>query len=200
MNTGMPLAGLMVDPFPEPGSRIRAAMEALQMAAVDKPEDEAALRKLAKMPRPWDPGSCTGVVRGELWAWLEQVAIWVNTQHLWNVTRPGLPECWPAHPHLVHDLAVLACGRYFAAYAVTPAALEEWNRYALPMFLDRVRDRLGDACQPGRHQPRPRLERDQAHVADAIRHGREERFGDDVVCAGGEPGPYVTRPRSLENW
>ena len=73
------------------------------------PESEVDLRALAQLPRPWDPATCTGRLREELWAWLDQVAIWINEQHLWNVARPGIPECWPAHPHLVHDLAVLAC-------------------------------------------------------------------------------------------
>lgn len=100
-NAMMPLVGLMVRPFPEPGPAIRTAMEQLQQAAVEPPADEDALRELAQMPRPWDPGTCAGAMRAELWAWLDLVAMWVNEQHLWNVTRPGIPECWPAHPHLV---------------------------------------------------------------------------------------------------
>ena len=73
--------------------------------------------------------TCAGLMRIELWAWLYVVAMWVDEQHLWNMTRPGIPECWPAHPHVVHDLAVLACSRYCTSFAVTPAALEDWHRY-----------------------------------------------------------------------
>jgi hypothetical protein len=180
----MPLTGLMVRTFPEPGPAVRTAMEQLQMATVEPPADEEALRELAQMPRPWDAGSCTGPIRAELWTWLDRVARWVNEQHLWNLTRTGVPECWPAHPHLVHDLAVLACGRYYTSSAVTPTALEDWHRYQLPGFLERLRDRLGDGCQPGKHQPRPRNERDESHAATHTRRGRKQRQIDDVDRAG----------------
>ena len=171
------LVGLMVQPFPLPGPTIRTAMEQLQQATVEPPADED---ELAQMPRPWDPATCTGQMRSELWAWLELFAMWVNEQHLWNVTRPGIPECWPAHPHVVHDLAVLACSRYYTSFALTPAALEDWHRYGLPGFLERLRDRLGDACQPGRHQPRPRHERDKTHASTRLRRGRKQRYRYDV--------------------
>ncbi|GAW54789.1 hypothetical protein [Nocardioides sp. PD653] len=185
----MPLVGLMVRPFPEPGPTVRTTMEQLQHYTVEPPADEEALHELAQMPRPWDPATCTGLLRSEVWAWLDLVAMWVNEEHLWNVTRPGIPECWPAHPHLVHDLAILACCRYYTSFAVTPAALEDWHRYVLPAFLERLRDRLGDACQPGKHQPRPRLERDTAHAATPVRRGRRQRYRDDVARAGEPPAP-----------
>ena len=181
----MPLAGLMVQPFPEPGKSIKTAMEQLQHATIEPPADEAALRELAQMPRPWAPGSCTGQMRAELWTWLDRVAMWVNEEHLWSVSRPGIPECWPAHPHIVHDLAVLACSRYYTSFAVTPAVLEDWHRYGLPGFLERLRDRLGDGCQPGKHQPRPRQERDETHAAAPVRAGRKQRYQDDVDKVGG---------------
>ena len=192
-NAMMPLVGLMVRPFPEPGPTIRTAMEQLQQATVEPPADEEALRELAQMPRPWDPATCTGSMRTELWAWLDMVAMWVNEQHLWNVTRTGIPECWPAHPHLVHDLAVLACSRYYTSFAVTPAALEDWHRYGLPGFLERLRDRLGDGCQPGKHQPRPRNERDETHASTTVRRGRRQRYRDDVDRAG-ELAAAATQP------
>lgn len=179
----MPLVGPMVEPFPEPSERIRATMEALQAAAAAPPMDESALRRLAGMPRPWDPASCHGRTRSDIWDWLDQVALWINTQHLWSVNRPGIPECWPAHPHLVHDLAALACSRYYTCFAVTPSMLEDWHRYALPAFLERLRDRLGDACQPGRHQPRPRHERDEAHAAAPTYEGRAQRYASDIALA-----------------
>lgn len=62
-NAMMPLVGLMVRPFPEPGPTIRTAMEQLQQATVEPPADEEALRELAQMPRPWDPATCTGSMR-----------------------------------------------------------------------------------------------------------------------------------------
>ena len=184
---------LMVKPFPEPGPTIRTAMEHLQQATVEPPADEEALRELAEMPRPWDPGTCTGRTRTELWSWLDLVAMWVNEQHLWNVTRTGIPECWPQHPHLVNDLAVLACGRYYTSFAVTPAALEDWHRYTLPGFLERLRDRLGEGCQPSKHQPRPRHERDEAQASTTARRARRDRFQADREKAGARTtGPSKT--------
>lgn len=192
MNNALePPVGLMVRPFPEPGPTLTATMEQLQMAAIEPPADESELRELAQMPRPWDPATCTGRMRAELWAWLDVVAMWVNEEQLWNVTRPGIPECWPEHPHLVHDLAVLACSRYYTSFAVTPAALEDWHRYGLPAFLERLRDRLREGCQPGRHQPRPRNERDESHASTPMRSRRKQRYRDDVDQAG-EQGTAAT--------
>lgn len=179
----LPPTGVMVQPFPQPGRRVRASMEALQFASMCPPESEGALRGLTEMPRPWDPASCSGPLRREVWSWLEQVAIWINEQHLWNVSRPGIPECWPAHPHVVHDLAVLASIRFYTGFAVTPAALEDWHRYCLPGFLERLSDRLGDGCQPGQHAPRPRVERDQMFASRRTCFGRAGRFRDDVERA-----------------
>jgi hypothetical protein len=187
----MPVVGPMAVPFPEPGRIVRAAMEALQFAAMNPPESEGDLRRLASLPRPWDPATCTGRLREEVWAWLDEVAAWINQQHLWNVTHLGVPECWPAHPHLVHDLAVVASGRFYASYAVTPAALEEWHRYALPMFLDRVRERLGGGCQPGEHIATPRVERNRLHTAPAMRRRRGQRYRDDV---------RLTDQAAVESW
>ena len=177
---GMPPVGQMVQPFPEPGLQVRVSMDALQLYATNPPESEEDVRRLAEMPRPWDPAGCSGQLREEMWRWLDQVAIWINEQHLWNVARPGIPECWPAHPHLVHDLAVVACARHYTRYAVNPSALEEWHRHGLPMFLDRLRDRLGDGCQPGKHMARPRTERDDMHADSRARRSRLQRYGDDV--------------------
>lgn len=176
----MPVRGLMVEPFPEPGAQVRAAMETLQLATVNPPETEHGLQRIADLPRPWDPASCSGTLRGQVWEWLEQVAAWINTQHLWSVHRPGVPECWPAHPHLVHDLAVVACARYYAAFAATPAQLEEWHRYSLPLFLDRIRERLEDGCQPGKHMAPPRAERNAKHTAEEPTRARAARYADDV--------------------
>lgn len=176
----VPLAGVMVTPFPLPGRRLSAALDQLHLATLNPPESEEDLLQIANLPRPWDPGTCTGPVRQELWEWLDEVASWINEEHLWSVHKSGIPECWPDHPHIVHDLALLACNRLDAAYKVTPAALEEWTRYALPSFLDRLRDRAGDGCAPGRHQPAPRAERDRQFSSVRVRDGRLERFKDDV--------------------
>ena len=87
--------------------------------------------------------------------------------------------CWPWHPHVVHDLAVLASTRYLARYAVSPAHLEDWHRVRLPAFLDRLSQRLGGACLSGHHAARPRDDRDREHI-DALTSGpRLDRFNAD---------------------
>ena len=85
-NGMMPLVGLMVRPFPEPGPTIRTAMEQLQQATVEPPAERTSC---ASSRRCRDPGTRPRAPAdaAELWAWLDLVAIWVNEQHLWNVTR-----------------------------------------------------------------------------------------------------------------
>lgn len=117
-----PLTGLVVRAFPDPGLAVRSAREQLQLVAIEPPADQAEVRELAQMPRPWDPPvTCFGALRAELWVWLDLVAMWINEEHPRTVSRPGIPECWPAHPHVAYDLAVLACSRYFTSSAVTLA-------------------------------------------------------------------------------
>lgn len=196
----MPLAGLMVRPFPTPGPMVRTAMHQLDKAASQEDIDEEEQARLADLPRPWDPGTCLGQTRIELWAWLGEVARWINEQHLWSVSRPGIPECWPAHPHLIHELASLACARYYAGFGFAPNLHEDWHRYGLPSFLERLRDRIGDGCQPSRHQVRPRTERDEKHASERVRQGHDQRFRDDVVRAEelASADPYAMTLENLE--
>jgi hypothetical protein len=65
-----------------------------------------------------------------------------------------IPVCWPQHPHLVHEIAVLADQRRRAGHALTSDALEEWHRYNLPAFTERMKSRLRNHCEDG-HQPWP---------------------------------------------
>lgn len=97
--------------------------------------DDAARKAVGhptKLPRPWDPGTIGDPpMRAELWEWLEAVVEWVNSEHVWDPSYL-IPPCWPAHPHLVHEIAVLADQRRKAGQAIASDALEEWHRYALP--------------------------------------------------------------------
>jgi hypothetical protein len=171
----------LVQPFPRPGPLVQDRLEKLLRAAVGIPVEQA--ENMLTLERPWDPGACTGALRRELWHWLDHVAFWINTQHLWNAVGPGVPECWTFHPHVVHDLAVIACARYIAARSSTPTAMDEWHRYTLPLFLDRLDRRLGEGCPPGRHAPRPRADRDLRWEADAHQHHQEARFRGDLIAA-----------------
>ena len=137
-------------PFPPPPREIRRALEQLRQA------EEAGLEPagLRLLDRPWDPATCAAHLRARLWPWLDDVAAWLNHSYAWQTTQ-AIPSCWPAHPHLVHELAVLACLRATAADAAAPHALEEWHRYALPAFHARLAERLGIGCPPGRHTDWP---------------------------------------------
>ena len=141
----MSTVGLAV-PFPPPPRWVRHAIEQLRQA------DAAGLEPagLRLLDRPWEPATCSPHVRQQLWAWLDEVASWLNHAYAWQ-TAQAVPSCWPAHPHLVHELAVLACLRADAADATGPHPLEEWHRYARPGFCSRLSERLGIGCPPGRH-------------------------------------------------
>ena len=173
----------MVTPYPQPGPALIRVMARLQMAATRPPTEESDVIALMNLPRPWDPATCAGIERAELWRWLDDVATWINTQHLWNVNGPGVPECWPDHPHVVHDLAVVASTRVFATMTATPAALDEWHRYTLPAFLDRLHARLGEGCPPGRHATRPRHDRDQRLTTGEHQDRQENVFRRDLMTS-----------------
>jgi hypothetical protein len=136
----------MLSRFPAPPRAVRSALETLTQAEAIGLDPAGGL----SLDRPWDPASCSPRLRGELWPWLDEVVAWLNQTYAWR-TADVVPGCWPEHPHITAELAVLACMRVAAGEALTPHALEEWHRYALPGFLARLADRLGTGCPPGRH-------------------------------------------------
>jgi hypothetical protein len=83
----------------------------------------------------------TPQLRTEVWSWLEAVVSWLNHEHVWDVADV-IPPCWPLHPHLVHEIAVLADQRHRAGQALTSDPLEEWHCHGLPSFTERMRSRL----------------------------------------------------------
>lgn len=163
-------------PFPSPGLLIVHAYSELDIALNGDDAQRKAIGHPSKLPRPWDPGSIEDPpMRAELWEWLEAVVEWVNTEHVWDPSYL-VPPCWPAHPHLVHEIAVLADQRQKAGQAIASDALEEWHRYALPAFFDRRKTRLRTACDSRHHDwpARP------AHVRfqDANEHRARHYTGD----------------------
>ena len=63
---------------------------------------------------------------------------------------------------------MLAVLRWQAEVATGPEPVEDWNRYALPAFCDRMVGRLGEStCRKGRHQPWPAESRYVAFLDDA---------------------------------
>ncbi len=166
--------------FPAPETpALRKAFLNLYLASADDEATKKAIGNPAHLPRPWDPASCTDpALRAELWDWLEQVVIWLNHEYVWDPNAGMIPTCWPQHAHLVHEIAVLADQRRRASIDTTSSTLEEWHRYCLPAFLDRLKARTKQGCdeQHGRWPAASRFER-----ADRGAGVREGRFRGDLA-------------------
>jgi len=182
----------LVRPFPEPGPLLRLAYRELRLAAHGSEQQRRALGDHARLPRPWDPASCRQPdLRLELWEWLEAVAAWLNQDYTWDAAAM-IPPCWPRHPHLVHELSVLADQRRQAGSAATSDALEDWHRFTLPGFLDRTRSRLRGHCDDD-HQSWPGKARHTRHTDETSRAERADAFTADVDTLDAEPA----RPQRL---
>ena len=166
------MSGGLVTPFPDISDLMRLAY--LDLRRVETAKDPSEVRDLGpldQLPRPWDITTCTSAaLRTEVWAWLDAVVGWINTQYVWDVTQL-IPACWPLHPHLVHDIGVIADQRRRAGLAYTSDALEEWHRYCLPAFYERLRTRSRDFCEDG-HRPAPGLARTRRYNATRVDRGQ----------------------------
>lgn len=180
----------LLAPFPAPPAAVADAHARLTRPV---PGDDAVTEQL---DRPWNPAACSPTFRGVLWPWLDSVAIWVNHEYSWLTSRDIVPSCWPLHPHIGHELAVLACLRLGAEQSRTPHDLEEWHRYALPSFCARMADRLGDTCAMGRHRDWPARSRHVEHLSPAAATQRMTAFEQDTRT---DPsGPDADSVRALD--
>ena len=184
----------MVQEVPQPGRLLQHAYRELDLAVNGTDEQRAALGDLGVLPRPWDPDSLKGAaLRRELWDWLDAFTIWLNTEYTWDVAGV-VPQCWPQHPHLVRELAVLADQRRRASMALGSDALEDWHRYALPSFTERMRQRVKSHCDDG-HQPWPAKGRHSRHVADSAASQRRSSFDYDIAMINRTARAAATRSR-----
>jgi hypothetical protein len=159
---------------PKPPAPIRVAATNLTLARTGTKEQKARLAPFDKLPRPWIPASCPATLLEALLPWLDKVAAWLNHDYAWMVRRP-IPDCWPAHPHIVHELAGLAWLRVLAEEALDPGPLEDWHRYALPSFTGRLAERLADSCTTG-HDPWPGIGRHTRYRSENSVADRAEVF------------------------
>lgn len=172
----------MAAPFPTPPGVVARVLDELRLAAAATDETDHESRRVAMLPRPWDPASCPPELRRNVYGWLDEVVAWINEEQTWRTDRV-IPICWDLHPHIVHELATVACLRWEATFARTPGLLEEWQRFALPALLARVADRIGDGgCPPGRHQPSPGVGRSAIYrdAGESARR-RRHRWSDEVA-------------------
>ncbi len=178
---------LMVWTFPAPThARLQQAWLNLRIAAEGTDAQKRALGDPTQLPRPWDPASLTDdELRYATWRWLDDFVAWFNHEQVWNPTSL-IPACWPQHPHLVHQIAVLADLRRQAGEAFTSQPLEEWHRYAVPAFIDRMRQQLSTSCDkahsewPGASKFRRLLDTERDRI---------QAFNDDVDLMDRAPEP-----------
>jgi hypothetical protein len=176
-----PTPRAMLAGFPRPGRLVEHAYRELDLAMNGNATQRGALGDVTALPRPWDPTSCLNrALRAEVWTWLDQVVTWLNHEYVWAADTT-IPSCWPRHPHLVHELAVLADLRHRAGLALTGDAMEEWHRYALPAFSDRMRVRLGPAGCTSSHDPWPAAGAHKRHLIPAALDDRAAAFTADVT-------------------
>jgi len=168
--------GTIVSKFPAPPAVLQQVLHTLatlrggDKAAIDKVGDVTALC------RPWIASTVPAEFRGDLWVWCDEVAAWLNGGYAWRPVNL-IPACWPRHPHLAHELPVLACLRAAADDTTGPELLEDWHRQSLPKFFERLAVRLGEStCRTGQHQDWPAASRYAAYTSDEAVADRRELF------------------------
>ena len=169
----------MIHPFPTPGRQVQLAYRDLNLATNGNDDQKQQIGNPALLPRPWEPAACRDPnLRAQIWQWLENVVVWLNRDYTWDVAAM-IPACWPSHPHLVHEIAVVADQRRRAGLALTSDAMEEWHRYCLPAFTDRLRARLKAHCEDD-HAAWPGRSRHSQHLSQRDLDRRENSFAGDL--------------------
>lgn len=184
----------LVAGFPRPGIRVNDAYQAVWEAENGSEEQKQKLGHPSKLAHPWDPATCIDPeLRWELWVWLDEVAEWINAEYAWEVAGGGfIPDCWPLHPHIVHELAVVADRRRLAGMAPTSDLLENWHRVVLPSFMERMKQRLKQSCDDD-HQPWPARSRHTRHISEAASGRRLAAFEADLQALLREEDAHPTR-------
>jgi hypothetical protein len=187
--------------FPLPDTpKLKAAYDDLYYAASGDATTKYRIGDPANLPRPWDPPTCHNPeLRQELWDWLDKVVDWFNTEYVWDHTGGAIiPACWPLHPHLVHEIASLADQRRRAGIDLTSNSLEEWHRYTVPDFTDRLKQRTRTLCDE-EHKPWPARARHNRSTSSAAKHARQAAFDADVAELEEPSGPGRPRLRIVDN-
>ena len=180
--------------FPKPGKTLKLAYRELEQATNGTDAQKKALGEESQLARPWLPSTLTTPEqRTDLWAWLDGVVTWHNHEYVFD-PADLVPTCWPRHPHLVHELAGLADQRYRAETALDGNGLEDWHRYTLPAFVERMRRRLGPHCTDT-HTKWPSAARYGRHIDDEHLQTRRAAFIGDARSASkrDEPNPDTMR-------
>ncbi|MGH3266753.1 MAG: hypothetical protein ACRDNS_32770 [Trebonia sp.] len=179
MNTPTATRFRIVTPFPSPPPPLGKVLHQHDVARRADPDEIAREDDLSDLPRPWTPAACGDDLRVAIWDWCDAVAEWLNHEYAW---RPAqlVPPCWPYHPHIAHELPILALQRYHAGRSDGPELLDQWHRESLPLFFERMHTRLGESkCRTGTHQDWPAEPRQAAYTTpDAVQVRRAAFFQD----------------------
>jgi hypothetical protein len=117
------------------------------------------------------------------------VAAWLVSEYVWDVAD-AIPACWPEHPHLVREVAVVADQR-----RRSPATRwESGIGKNLPAFTERMKARLRNHREDG-HQPWPANGRCTRYMAETSRCAREDHCAADIGAATQTDGMRQHRPR-----
>jgi hypothetical protein len=155
---------VIVLPFPPPPMIVLGALELLADVRRREAGRPARADIVSDLERPWEPASCSSELSAAVWEWCSDMVAWLNHEYAWRPAQM-IPACWRRHPHIARELPVLAVLRWQAESASSPELVEEWNRYAFPMFCDRMVGRLGEStCRTGRHRAWPAESRYAAHL------------------------------------
>lgn len=172
----------LVLPFPKAGPCVEQAYWELSEAATGSEAAKAIIGRPEDLARPWDPPTCGGYnLRQELWLWFNDVVDWINHEYVWD-PNDIIPTCWPQHPHLVHEIAVLADRRRSAGLALTSHDLEYWHRDTLPQFTQRMRQRATAHCEK-EHHPWPGQSRYNRQLSTQARSERFQVLDADLQSA-----------------
>lgn len=182
--------------FPMPLTpKLAAAYDDLYLASSGDEKTKRRIGNPATLPRPWDPPTCQDPdLRRELWDWLEHVVDWLNTEYVWDLAGAAMiPPCWPQHPHLVHEIAVIADQRRRASIDTSSNSLEEWHRYTIPAFTDRLRLRTRTLCEED-HKPWPARSRYTRYNSETFTRERLRCYHTDIAQIGDlPPRPPILR-------
>ncbi len=173
----------MIAVFPEPPASVADALRCLQIL---RSGDTTRIQELGldqeRLARPWEPATCEPGLRRAMWEWCDSVVAWLNSDYQW---RPAgmIPPCWPQHPHLTHELPVLACLRWAAEDATVAEPLEDWHRITLPAFLERMTQRLDNTkcLTTGVHQDWPGRAKYAAYTTTEAVEQRQALFHPDTT-------------------
>lgn len=172
--------------FPMPQSElIDNAYWDLERSDIGTETEKRFLGDHNQLAKPWDVATCEDPdLRRDVWDWYDRVVSWFNHEYVWEPAAGMIPPCWPLHPHLVHEIGAIADQRRRIEMATNANPLEEWHRYAIPTFQERLQMRVRQHCDE-LHQPWPARSRIARHVAPSSETSRRLAFKDDVDAVTG---------------